>query len=149
MSSVTGFQRIAVCLDGDQGADDALAAARRLRAPGGELLGVHVLAGADPAFLTSPTTALPPVQEAADHGRDLLRRMLDEPAGERPVLLAGADPARAVCAWAEDDGHPDLIVVAAVRGGLARALRGAFAAHLAYHAPCPVLVVRRDAVAAG
>ncbi|MCC6830413.1 MAG: universal stress protein [Thermoleophilia bacterium] len=141
---MTGFRRIAVCVDDDGASRDALAAARRLLEPGGELMGVHVLANADLALLASPTMALPPLQESTEHGRAFLHELLDEASGERPVLLAGEDPAQAVCAWAEGEPRPDLIVVAAVRGRLSRALRGAFAAYLAYHAPCPVLVVHHE-----
>lgn len=38
-------------------------------------------------------------------------------------------------------GRADLLVAAAVRRPGQRLLHGAFAGHLAYHAPCPVLVV--------
>lgn len=144
MSPVTGFRRIAVCVDDDDASRDALTAARRLLEPDGELLVVHVLANADLAVLASPTMALPPLQESTEHGHALLRGLVDAAAAERPVLLAGEDPAQAVCAWAAGEGHPDLIVAAAVRGRLSRALHGAFAAHLAYHAPCPVLVVHHE-----
>ena len=42
--------------------------------------------------------------------------------------------------WAAE-AAPDLLVAAADRKAGQRLLHGAFAGHLAYHAPCPVLVV--------
>jgi nucleotide-binding universal stress UspA family protein len=147
MSPVTGFRRIAVCVDDDDASRDVLAAGRGLLEPGGALLVVHVLVNADLAVLASPTMALPPLQESTAHARAMLEGMIRAGRGEEAVLLAGEDPAAAVCEWAAGAAAPDLIVSAAVRGRLARAVHGAFAGHLAYHAPCPVLIVHRQAAA--
>ena len=38
--------------------------------------------------------------------------------------------------------HIDLAVASAHRGRATRALLGGFASYVAYHAPCPVLLVR-------
>ncbi|HEX2507215.1 MAG TPA: universal stress protein [Miltoncostaeaceae bacterium] len=59
---------------------------------------------------------------------------------EYPVVLDQQFPPKAVCEWAAEVG-PDLLVAAAVRRPGQRLLHGAFAGHLAYHAPCPVLLV--------
>lgn len=68
---------------------------------------------------------------------------LAEDVGAESEIITGTT-AEAVCAWAEL-ARPDLLVVGASRGALARATSGGFAAHLAYHAPCHVLVVRPTA----
>ena len=47
-----------------------------------------------------------------------------------------------LCSWAAGAAGPDLLVVGSYRTTLARTLHGSFAGYLAYHAPCPVLVVR-------
>ncbi|HSJ73798.1 MAG TPA: universal stress protein, partial [Miltoncostaeaceae bacterium] len=49
-------------------------------------------------------------------------------------------PPRAACKYAADAGI-DLLVAAAHRGLVERAMLGGFAAYVAYHAPCPVLLV--------
>ena len=60
--------------------------------------------------------------------------------GAESVLLHG-HPASAVCAWALES-RSDLLVAGAHRGRVARLALGSFAGYLAYHAPCPVLLVR-------
>jgi hypothetical protein len=56
------------------------------------------------------------------------------------VLLTGDPDAEVVCDWARR-ARVDLLVAGVYRGAAARALYGSFAHHLAYHAPCPVLLV--------
>jgi nucleotide-binding universal stress UspA family protein len=137
----SGYHRIAVCVDESEASLGALAEARRLLPPGGRLLLVHVLSAAEMAVFPSPVLAVPP-GETPEHAREFVGRLAREDQGEEAVLLAGENAAAAVCEWALKEGRPDLLVAAAHRGGWARALLGGFATHLAYHAPCPVLLTR-------
>jgi nucleotide-binding universal stress UspA family protein len=56
------------------------------------------------------------------------------------VALDGYPPA-AVCDWAAE-ADVDLVVAAAHRGLVQRMLLGSFAAYLAHHSPCTILLVR-------
>jgi nucleotide-binding universal stress UspA family protein len=136
-----GYGTIAVCVDESEASLGALAEARRLLSEGGRLMVVHVLSSAEMAVFPSPVLALPP-GETPEHAREMLGRLVRADAGEEGVLLAGENAPAAVCDWAAREGRPDLLVAAAHRGGWARALLGGFATHLAYHAPCPVLLTR-------
>ena len=135
------YAHIACCLEDSAGSRLALAEARRLRALGpGRLSVVHV--ATDPLLFLDHEedgTSVDPRDLQAASARWLEREMAEIPEGE-PALLHGA-PAAAVCAWARE-ARPDLIVAGAHRSRTERALLGSFAAHLAHHAPCPVLLVR-------
>jgi nucleotide-binding universal stress UspA family protein len=133
------YPHIACCLDESEASLRALAEARRLRALGpGRLSLVHVLE------TPLPGTVLPEAVAALTETPEGSLRWLGELAGagdyEYPVVLDQQFPPKAVCEWAARVG-PDLIVAAAVRKPGQRLLHGAFAGHLAYHAPCPVLLV--------
>jgi nucleotide-binding universal stress UspA family protein len=133
------YPHIACCLDESDGSARALAEARRLRALGpGRLSLVHVLE------TPVPGTVLPEAMAALTETPEGSLRWLGELARagdyEYPVVLDQQFPPKAVCEWAAEVG-PDLLVAAAVRRPGQRLLHGAFAGHLAYHAPCPVLLV--------
>jgi nucleotide-binding universal stress UspA family protein len=137
------YAHIACCVDDSSASASALEEARRLRACGpGRLSLVH----AAPRGL---------IYEADEEGRWIVaerdlqsveRRWLEDlargvPEAE-PVLLEGFPP-EAVCGWAREAGV-DLLVTATHRGLAERVLFGSFSAHLARHAPCPVLLVRPE-----
>jgi nucleotide-binding universal stress UspA family protein len=141
---------IACCVDDSDASTAALAQAAALaEAAGAQLLVVHVMPSAD-AFTGGRTPwSLPAAQLAGDimeEGRRWLdgRMQAAGVADAEQVLLQDDDEAEAVCRWAEEAGC-DLLVAAAHRRGLARALLGSFTSHLARNAPCSVLVVRVDA----
>lgn len=133
------WSHVACCLDIDGQAERVLAVARRVASEaGGRLTLVHgaprplLEERSDGGWTTRPDD---PSRTAA--------AWLEEHAagaGGHAALVTGTTPA-AVCEWAERE-RPDLLVVGASRGALLRAAKGGFAAHLAYHAPCHVLVVR-------
>jgi nucleotide-binding universal stress UspA family protein len=87
----------------------------------------------------------------AELEREAARMWFEEQAADAPeaeaVLLEG-DPAPAACEWARGAGC-DLMVAASHSGLIERSLLGSFAGHLAFHAPCAVLLVRPDPEAAG
>jgi nucleotide-binding universal stress UspA family protein len=114
------------------------AAALRALAPG-ELKVVHVLA--EPAMLLSTPFAGPPPTIYDERGAagEWLAAQIGETPNAEAVLLRGYPP-RAACNYAASAGI-DLIVAAAHRGIVDRAMLGGFASYVAYHAPCPVLLV--------
>jgi nucleotide-binding universal stress UspA family protein len=130
------YEHIACCIDDSEGAAHALAEARRLRALGLGRLSVVTVAAYP---LLAPDGAEHPEDIEVSAERWLVGRMRDVPEGE-PVLLHGFPPV-AVCEWARE-ARPDLLVAGAHRSRVERALLGSFAAHLAHHAPCAVLLVR-------
>jgi nucleotide-binding universal stress UspA family protein len=135
------YAHVVVCVDPSPSAQAALREARRLRRLGaGRLTLVHVME--DPA-LSPAAWATPDPAEL----REKLASWLDDLArpeeGETTTLLDGEHPAGCVTAWAAEQGV-DLIVASAHRGKVERALLGSFATFLAYHAPCPVLLVRPE-----
>lgn len=134
------YAHIACCIEDSPGSRRALAEARRLRAFGpGRLTLVHVT---PPSIVYGESLGVPPEEEIADVASTWLAEQTAAVAGAESVLLSG-HPAGAVCAWAHEQ-HPDLLVAGAHRGRLERVALGSFASYLAYHAPCPVLLVRPD-----
>jgi nucleotide-binding universal stress UspA family protein len=133
------YSHIAVCVDEGDASRRALEEARRLRALGpGRLTLVHVLT--EPVPGTVRPEAYAALTETPEESRHWLAGLIDRGASEEGVLLDHEFPPKAVVEWAAQAG-PDLLVAAAVRGAGRRLLHGAFAGHLAYHAPCPVLLV--------
>jgi nucleotide-binding universal stress UspA family protein len=140
------YDAIACCIDRDGMEDAVLAEGVRL-ADGDitKLRIVHVVA--PPRAIVSGAFAyVTPLWEAVDDGRAWVEGVAATLPGARPVLLEGP-PVRAVTEWIEEEGV-ELVVAAASRGRMERALLGGFASHLAYHAPCSVLFVH-PAPAAG
>jgi len=131
------YPHIACCLERSAASERALAEARRLRALGpGPLSIVHVLEGGIATL--EPQTVAYTREYPTDLARWLQETAREE--WEHPVLLEHEHPARAVCEWARE-ARPDAIVAAAHRGALERLMVGSFAGYLAYHAPCPVILV--------
>lgn len=95
-----------------------------------------------PLALSGPEMVTPPIEAPVPRAEALLKAVVESDEREYPVLLEGDSPAQVVCDWAAGDAWPDLLVVGSYRKALARTLHGSFAGHLAYHAPCPVLVIR-------
>jgi nucleotide-binding universal stress UspA family protein len=132
------YAHIACCIDDSEASARALAEARRLRALGpGRLSLVHV---SPRALIEEPAGGPAGPRDIADVEREWLAGVAAGVHGAEPVALTGLAPETAV-GWAREE-RPDLMVAAAHRGPVQRALLGSFAAHLAREAPCPVLLTR-------
>ncbi len=129
------YRHIACCLDGSAAGDAALAAALRMRSLGpGALTLVHVM---EPGLAYAGFSTDLGVEDPAN-SRKWMESVLALAPGADGVLLEGHAPT-AVCDWAA--GHDvDLIVAVRHRGRAERVLLGSFAQHLAYGAPCELLL---------
>lgn len=137
------YDRIACCVDRDDAADAVVAEATGLvDGDPARLVLVHVLTP-PAATVAGPFAYVPPPAETRDDAEGWLAELAERHGAAGTALLEGS-PAHAVCAWANEAGI-DLIVAAAHRGLVERAMLGGFAAHLAYHARCSVLLVHPDA----
>ena len=133
------YERIACCVDRDKMTEQVIT--EGLRLAGGDasaLQLVHVVPPPHTA-VAGPFAYIAPVTEVWGEAETWLEERAREFPGATPVLLDGS-PARTLCAWAATH-RIDLIVAAAHRGRVERAMLGGFAAHIAYHAPCSVLLV--------
>ena len=130
--------RVAACVDADGSSDAVLDASRRVAdLSGARVTAVHAM---DDLSLYGHFGWVPDTEEWEREWE----RQLDELVGDRDcdrVLLPGTFAGAAIAAWAED-ADVDLLVAAARRRGIERLFVGGFAAHLAHHAPCDVLIAR-------
>jgi nucleotide-binding universal stress UspA family protein len=132
------YTRIAVFVDQDPASRAALEEAISLREQSpGELHVVHV--AGEETFLAEGYGYVPTAADIEAIETWLVDQARAAP-GAVPVVLQGT-PARVACEYATEAGV-DLIVAAVHRGRVERAVLGSFAAYLAYHAPCPVLLAR-------
>ncbi|MBJ7366369.1 MAG: universal stress protein [Actinomycetota bacterium] len=151
--SIGSFHHVAACVDDATASADVIRLAQKVVKTGGRISVVHVLGG--PPFSESVIAAIggafggsPLIDSTASHrqiAEALLESVCEDIPGAVPVLLDphDADSAPdAVVRWAEDEGA-DVLVAAAHRGALDRALRlvGSFSGHLSHHATCPVLLL--------
>lgn len=135
------YARIACCVDRDDMAEVVLREGMRIAGGDAGLVEVvHVIAPPH-TVVGGPFAYVAPVVEMRDESEEWLRSVVASTPGITPVLLDGW-PAREVCAWADANGV-DLIVAAADRGLIERAILGGFATYIAYHATCSVLLVHR------
>ena len=135
------YAHIACCIEDSDASRLALAEARRLRALGpGRLSLVHVAPIPLVYAPGAPGVWVPHHDDIAEAERIWLEGVVAETSGAEGVLLNGYPPA-AACEWTREAGA-DLLVAAAHRGRVERMLLGSFAAYLAYHAPCTVLLLR-------
>lgn len=133
------YQNIACFIDHDDASMAALAEARRLtEIGGGKLKLAHV--APDPILSsTGPYGFVAAPEDLYRSAEAWIRKQAATIPGAQAVLLRGYPPA-AACDYAKEAGV-DLIVLAAHRGLVRRVMLGSFAGYVAYHAPCPVLVV--------
>lgn len=134
------YRHIACCVDDSPAAERALAEARRLRGLGpGRLSVVH--AAPQPLLQVAvPGGTAPAPADLSARDERWLRGLVAGVPGAEPVHLTGLAP-EAVLDWA-GQARPDLLVAAAHRGVVERALLGSFAARMTLEAPCPVLLTR-------
>lgn len=138
------YRRIACCVNRDPMAQQVIEEARAL-AGGGSFRVVHVVAPPH-TLISGPFAYVAPIVELRAEAEAWLTGLVADVPGAEPVLLEGS-PARELCQWARDT-RTDLIVAAAYRSRMERAMLGGFAVHIAYHAPCSVLLVHQAAVPA-
>ena len=147
------FTHVVACIDDSPATEHVVRLAQQVAAPGGRISVVHVLGGPpfSESFLAAIGTAFggsPLTDNSLAHreiAQGLLDTVCDGVPGAEPVLLDphDADSAPdAVVRWAEDN-DVECIVAASHGDALARAVKlvGSFSAHLARHAPCPVLLL--------
>lgn len=135
------YRTIACCVSDDPASEAVIAEAVSLRASSAGVLHLVTVVGPARSSIAGPFSyyADPPA-ERAGRAHEWLEARVAEVPGASAVVLEGYPP-RAVCRWAAENAV-DLIVAAAHRGFVERTLLGGFASYVAYHAPCPVLLVR-------
>lgn len=132
------YRHIAVCVDMSSASDAAVAEGMRLRALGpGRLTLLHVAVPPPGGY---SRWERPQDQGFVQEARDRLVRRVSTVTDAEPVVLWGR-PAHRVVEWAAHAGC-DLLVAAAHGGRRERVGLGGFSRHIAYAAPCPVLLVR-------
>ena len=131
------YRHIACCLDGSPASDAALAAAMRARSLGDSRLTlVHVM---EPGIEAYSGLASDAVNDDMAGARQWMEQVVALAPGSEGVLLEG-HPATVVSEWARD-AQVDLLVAVRHRGKVEHMLLGSFAQHLAYNAPCTVMLV--------
>ena len=114
---------------------------RRVWGGGPGRLSIVNVADLPAAALLGAAVGAPPMEvEWLQGARDLVAAAAAGLPGAETVVLTGDPQAQAICDWAQEAGV-DLLVAGVYRGMASRALLGSFAQHLAYHAPCPVLLI--------
>ncbi len=138
------YRMIACCVDRDPMARQVIEEARAL-ACGDPFRVVHVVAPPH-TLVTGPFAYVAPIVEMRAEAEAWMADLLSDLPEAEAVLLEGSPP-RELCSWARESGT-DLIVAAAYRSRMERAMLGGFATHVAYNAPCSVLLVHQAAVPA-
>lgn len=131
------YAHIACCLDGSPAGDAALAASIRARSLGdGALTLVHVM---EPGITAYSGYSSDEMNDDLHEARAWMEQMVALAPGSEGILLEG-HPATATVDWARGAGV-DLLVAVRHRGAVEHLLLGSFAQHLAYNAPCTVMLV--------
>lgn len=147
-----GYRNIACCIEASPASDAVVGEALRLVADGDAVLTLVHAVHTPVAVMAVPVPDMGAVHDDAERWMaeraQAVRGLLAERGATAAVRTAVLDghAGIAVCEWATQAGA-DLIVAASHRGLFDRALLGSFAAHVAYHAPCAVHLVRPGAVA--
>lgn len=142
------LERLGVAVDGSEESDAALAGAGVLaQRLGARLLLMSVAEPPDFGYMTPPAVfEVRAYQQAIEEAmeRVLERSAKSLPAGvESERMLLFGDAGRALAEAAAD---VDLLVVGSRRyGPVRRVLLGSVSGHLMHHAPCPLLIVPREA----
>jgi universal stress protein A len=136
---------VLVAFDFGETSQKALAYGMNLtRAFGGRL---HVLHVADVIATTAsqfyPEHPGDPEMRAESLALTQLRAVVPDGAAELAVRISGS-PAVAIVQYARSIGAGVIVMGTHGRDGVSRLLMGSVAEHVVRHAPCPVLVVRRN-----
>jgi nucleotide-binding universal stress UspA family protein len=133
------YKKIIVALALDHGiSDTALAKARLLLDPGGEIIALHVYEA--PAGMTGTYISEQDVKRARDAAEERLRARVADVKEARPVLVNGHS-GRAISDFAQKEGA-DCIIMGSHKPGLRDYFLGSTAARVVHHAPCTVVVLR-------
>jgi len=142
--------RIVIATDGSPAAARAVALAASLRWPSGT--SIHVIRADEPRAvdLELPPAAYDALQAEiraeTDKQLALVSQQLAAPDRQVETVAVSGRPAPAIVTLAEH-AHADLVIVGSRgRGPIASMLLGSVAAEVDDHAPCPVLVARRERV---
>jgi len=137
------FGKVIVGLDGRTGGEDALALARRLADPGGELLLCEVVVvDHHPSRATNRDYESVEVENARERLAAVCVRVEDLAASTRATIADSA--ARGLCELAARE-QADLIVIGACqRSAIGRLLAGNDALQTLHHASCPVALAPAD-----
>lgn len=149
------FDRILVPIDFSEPAEQTLAYAVELaRVHDARLLLLHVVrAPSFPSFYGTGAVALyGEVPDLERRARDALETLAAD-AGKEAVPIethvARGDASAEIVTFAEAQGVDLVVVASRGRSGVRKVLLGSVAEKVVRHAPCPVLVVRDEVVAAG
>ena len=139
------YRAIACCVDRDEMAGAVLDEGARLA--DGDLTRLRIVHVVAPprAIVSGAFAYVTPLWEVAEDAQAWLDEVAAGYPGAEAVLLEGP-PVRVVAEWVEREGV-DVLVAAAARGRMERALLGGFASHMAYHAPCSVMFVHPERAA--
>ena len=134
---------VLVPIDFSEASWEALEVAKSLAAESGQMQVVHVLA---PIYPASPgviweATNLAARREAAQAA---LRVELEKRAISAEVHIEEGDPGWSVASLAEKLDADLVVVPSHGRSGIKRLVMGSVAERIARHAPCPVLILRRN-----
>lgn len=143
-----GYRHVACCVDDSPQAETVIDEALRLVADddGATLSLVHSV-GLPTAVLALPIPDMSEVMSSArtwldEQGKATAQRVADAGAHTHvEIVLLEGHAGVAVTEWAAE-ADVDLIVAAAHRGYIDRALLGSFAGYVVYHAPCAIHLVR-------
>jgi nucleotide-binding universal stress UspA family protein len=133
------YKKIIVSLSLDHGIGEAaIALARRLKAEGGSILGVHVyepMSGAASVYVSDEAVA-----KAFQAAKDALADRVDSAADVEGVLLKGHS-GRRITDYATEV-NADCVIVGSHKPGMRDIFLGSTAARIVRHAQCSVLVLR-------
>ena len=133
------YQKIIVSLSLDHGIGDAaIALARRLKADGGSILGVHVyepMQGTVSVYVSDEAVA-----KAYQATKDALAARIESSTDVEGVLLKGHS-GRAITDYATEV-NADCIIVGSHKPGMRDVFLGSTAARIVRHAQCSVHVLR-------
>ncbi len=133
------YKKIIVALSLDHGiSETAIAKAKLLLEPGGEIIALHVYEA--PAGLTGTYLSEEDLNRARITAQQRLEeRVRDEPAAR--AELVNGHSGRVIADYARDQGA-DCIIMGSHKPGLSDYFLGSTAARVVRHAPCSVIVLR-------
>ncbi|MGA9253082.1 MAG: universal stress protein [Roseobacter sp.] len=133
------YKKIIVALSLDHGiSETALAKAKLLLDPGGEIIALHVYER--PSGMAGAYIAEDDMQRAQNAAQQRLAERVRDIPEARPVLINGHS-GRVIADFAKDQGA-DCIIMGSHKPGLGDFFLGSTAARVVRHAHCSVIVLR-------